>query len=109
MNVNILEDVAVLTTIPVESLNKLSTKFTYCINEAVEEMLLSEEDSVDLDLGFGKLEISIKDDELKYYFEPGEKLNTAVISTIKNKQNTLTNRLDAVLVDRIVHTYKDLL
>lgn len=107
--VNILEDVATLTTIPTESLTKLATKFIYCINEAVEELVLSEDDSITLDVGFGSLEISIRDNKLKYYFEPSDKLNSSVVSTIKNKQNTLTTRLDAVLVDRILHTYKDLL
>lgn len=109
MQINLIDDVATLTTIPIESLTKLNTKVIYCINEAVEEMLLSKEDSVDIDLGIGKLEIYIKDDELKYYFEPSDKLNTSVINTVKNKQNTLTNRLDALLVDRVTHTYKDLL
>lgn len=109
MNVNIIEDISNLTTIPIESLNKLTTKTIYCINEAVEELILSNEESVIVDLGFGTLEISIEGDQLKYYFEPSVKLNTSVISTIKNKQNTLTNRLDSILVDRILHTYKDLL
>lgn len=109
MNVNIMNDLTTLTTIPLESLNKLSTKVIYCINDAVEDLLLSDENILKLDIGIGTLNISINNDELNYYFEPCDKLNNSVISTIKNKNNTLTNKLDTTLVDKILHTYKDLL
>lgn len=109
MNINIMNDLSTLTTIPMESLNKLSTKAIYCINDAVEELLLSDESILKLDIGIGILNISINNNELDYYFEPCDKLNNSIIGTIKNKSNTLTNKLDATLVDKVLHAYKDLL
>ena len=107
--VNIIEDVATLTTINKKNLNKLVEVALYCINEAIEESLLDQKTVTDLDIGIGELHIQFVDNELKFKFIPNAKLREGAIDTIKGKQNNLELILEQNLVDKITNIYKEII
>lgn len=105
---NIINDLALLTTIPEKSITKLLKKEIYCICEAVEEDILEDKDLSILNLGIGILYIKYKDNELKYKFVPSNELQKGLINTIVNKKNILENVLNASLAKKFTEIYKDL-
>lgn len=107
--VDLIKDIATLTTIPENSLEKLAEKAVFCISSGVEETILKQESIVEVDLGFGTLNIELKTDTVRYKFIPNEKLENAIIDTVVNKRNLLQDKLEKTLVDRVVGTYKDLI
>lgn len=106
--INMVEDLEILTTIPASTLKKLMTKEVYCIANAVEESMLSNEDISEVDIGIGTLYIKHVDNEIKYKFVPSAKLNDAVKSTVVNKKNVLVDVLEPSLVNNFKTVYKDL-
>lgn len=107
--IDVIEDTAKITTIPKATLDKLISKFVYCISDAVAEAGACEKDVVDLDIGLGTVSIKLAAEQLTYKFIPSEELNSAVKSAIKNGQNLLEDRLESAFIDRITHAYKELL
>lgn len=106
---NLVEDVATLTTINKKSLQKLLDIAVYCINETIEEDVLASNGVSEIDLGIGELYIQYVNNELKFKFIPSAKLKEGIIDTIKGKQNNLEITLEKTLVDKITHTYKDII
>ena len=109
MQNNLLNDLSIITTIPQATLVKLMDKMTWCICNSVEESILNSEKITEMDLGIGKLLLSIDDGFLEYKFIPSSKLESNVLKTIKEKKNPLINNLEISLVDRITNTYKDMI
>lgn len=103
------EDLSTLTTISSQTFDKLAEKVDYCICDNVEELILSGDELLKMDIGIGNIYISVKNGELKYHFEPSAKLNVDVLETIKNKKNILTKVVENTLIERLTNTYKDLL
>jgi ribosomal protein L17 len=106
--INIIEDTAVLTTIPEKAIKKLIEKMVYAINEAVVEARIMGEDTLQMDIGLGTLLIKLSNDSIQYKFIPGDKLEESVKNTFINKQNLLEDALDASLVNKLTNIYKDL-
>ena len=107
-SVNIIEDVANITTILVASLQKLNDKFVWCMCNAVEESKLKEEEFVSLNIGYGTLMISVVNNQIQYKFVPSNYFEKNLVSTIVNGKNPLINALESNLVNKIVEAYKDL-
>lgn len=105
---NIVSDVSTLTTIPEKTLNKLITKYIYCICEAILEDVMNEKDVSELDLGFGILYIKHVGNEVKYKFVPSSDLEKAVSNTVTKKLNLLENVLNETLAKKFIEVYKDL-
>lgn len=108
MERNISKDLSVLTTIDDKSIDKLFSKITWCISDLIEKTIQADETEAIADLGFGKLVISIVDNQIKYRFEPSQELESSVIDTVVNERNLLTFNLEKNLVYRITHLYKDM-
>ena len=106
---NLNGDLAVLTTIPVRQLDKLTAKGTLCLANAVAESVFEGKDEVQLDIGYGQLNIKKVDGGIKYIFIPSCDLEEAVKDAFTGRHNSLTETVESVLVDRIVNTYKDLI
>lgn len=106
---NLIEDVAALSTIPPRYLNKLLDKVYYSINDEISEAIIENKDTVDIDIGIGTLKILLNPNSLKYKFIPSAKLEASTKATVQDKKNSLVDKLETYLVDKIIHTYKDII
>lgn len=108
MRVDVREDLSKLTTINQLSINRLFDKVAWIASDAVEQAELAGDTNVELDLGFGILEILIEDNCIKYKFKPSKNLEEALIDTIINGKNQLTFTIENTLVGKITNLYKDM-
>ena len=106
---SIVADLATITTIPMNSLQKLKEKEIYLICNSVEEMLLQNKETTEINIGFGDLIISVENGFINYKFIPSTKLEKNLVETIVKKKNPLTSAFEEALANRIVKTYKDML
>lgn len=106
---SIINDLSAITTIPMNSLQKLKEKEIYLICNAVEESTLQGKNITEINLGLGTLIILIENGFINYKFTPSSKLEKNLVNTIINKKNPLTNLFEEALADRVVKTYKDML
>lgn len=104
---SLVEDVSKLTTIPTYCFSNLSNKSIFCICDSIQEAILSKEEFVTLDIGIGKLKLDIKEDSVSYRFEPSKELEQGVIDTVQRGKNPLVAEAEALLVKRLLNTYKD--
>lgn len=104
---NLVDDLAVLTTIPAGSINKLVEKAALCICNDLEESLLNNEDLASIDMGLGTLQIMFSNNELKFRFIPNRKLEAAARDTVLNKKNPLVDKVEQTLAQRITNAYKN--
>ena len=104
----LISNLSVLTTIPENYLDKLVDKSIWSICDAVEVMLEERESDISIDIGIGTLKIKNADDSIGYYFIPSKELEDAVRSTAIEKKNLLKLTLERNLVNKIIHTYKDI-
>lgn len=105
---NIISDVSTLSTIPENIIEKLVDKTIYCVSDALIEDLEAENDITELDIGIGILYIKHIGNEVAYKFKPSDEFSKAVNSTIKTRQNLLTNTLESTLIIRFLNVYKDI-
>jgi hypothetical protein len=106
--VNIIENTSVLTTVPEKAIKKIIDKMIYAIAEAVVEVRLTNQETLELDIGLGILFIMFEDDSIKYKFVPGEKLEETVKNSFINQQNLLEDALESSLKSKLTNIYKDL-
>lgn len=106
---SLIEDLAILTTIPISSLQKLVSKSIYCICNCVEENKLKNENLTEINLGIGCLYINVVNNNVEYKFVPNKKLEEAIRNTLVEGKNPLTDRLEESLVNKILHVYKNLI
>lgn len=106
---NLIQDLSTLTTIPEDALLKLKDKIIWVICDSAESELLSGEGLIKVDLGIGTLLLSIsEDDEILYKFIPSANLEDALKETFINKKNPLKLKLEKLLANKIIKTYKDM-
>ena len=105
----VLEDLNVLTTIPLTALQALKDKGIDCIAHSVLENVLSKNPLTELDIGIGILYIKLEDDSIKYRFIPSKKLEDTVASTILTKQSPVISRVETALKEKVESTYKNFL
>ena len=106
---SLINDLATITTIPVNSLQRLNEKEIYLICNYVEESALKKDSITEITIGIGNLIIEVDGNFINYKFTPSPKFEKNLISTIINKKNPLTNILEESLANRILNIYKDML
>lgn len=106
---NIINDLSTLTTIPIDSLNRLVNLTSVCICDAVEESKLNSEEVCEINLGVGNLYILISGDTTKYKFIPNKELETNVNTTICKGASPMSKFVESTLIDKITNTYKDMI
>ena len=106
---SLINDISKLTTIPINVLTKLVDKAFYCISDIVDDAIIEHKKIIDIDIGIGTLYLEINSENVRYKFVPNKELETAIKSTVLNKQNLLRDTLEMTLVNRITNTYKELL
>lgn len=109
MKFDIIPEISTLTTIKQESLDKLFKLVSWCISDGIEQSLLKDENTTELNLGFGKLLISVVDNNIKYKFLPSSDLEKGIIDTAIYGKNPLKANIDKQLVNNITNIYKELL
>ena len=109
MTRDIIKNESILTTIPEKYLHKLSDIQEWVIDDAVKEAILSNDTTVDANIGIGTLTIKFEDNQLRFRFKPGAKFVESLFSTIDKGENSLKLNLETSLVDKILHVYKELL
>ena len=107
--INIVDDIATLTTIPKFTLSKLISIANSCISHAVIESMNDNSDTCEIDIGIGYLIIDITNSDLRFRFEPNNSLQRLIINSIETKQSDLVTEVEKSLKDKILNTYKDLL
>lgn len=106
---NMLNDLSNLTTISEKTLSKLSEKGMYCICDCIQEALLNGDNTVQIDIGLGLIQIKIEDKTVLYRFIPSNTLEQKINETIDTGHNPLQLIVEQALIDRMTNTYKDLL
>ena len=108
MTFNMIKDLSILTTIDESTLIKLCNKVSLCIANSINEAVISNSNTLDIDLQFGKLYIKINDESIKYRFEPSNELET-LISKALTDDNKLVSSLESSLATKVQNVYKTLL
>ena len=99
--VNIKSELSELTTIGESTFTKLFDKMIWCISNGVEDSILTENNSCEVDIGIGTLIINISDDSIKYKFIPSQKLEKALIDTVINEKNSLVLNIEDSLITKL--------
>lgn len=106
---NAVEDISVLTTIPLKTLYKLTDKCNECICNDVLESKTSNDITSIIDIGIGKLNINVTPKDITYTFVPSKELEIKLLNTIKNNESPLIKDIENSLTTKILNTYKDLI
>lgn len=105
---NGIRDLSTITTIPYNTLQKLSNELSWIICDSVEESCMNKQEYASIDIGIGQLDIAVIDDSIQYRFIPSQKLEQSVIDTVEEKKNPLVSNIEETVVKRIMNAYKDL-
>lgn len=106
---NILNtDLAILTSIPQDTLDKLTEKSIWCIGHDFYESILGNQNISEIDIGIGKLIISDEEDSIKYKFIPSDNLEKTLLDISLTHKEPLQVILEKWLCSKITNTYKDI-
>ena len=105
---DVIKDLAILTSLPVISLQKISNKIEDIISHDVQESYYEQEDICSLDIGIGTINILIGSNDLSYKFIPSARLEKSIVNAINSEQDILVDDLESALTEKIINTYKDL-
>ena len=107
---NLIKDISILSTIPQDSLEKITNYANYCICDYVVELLdNSDDDTIVIDIGIGSLSLILEDNAVRYRFVPSKTLEDNIVKTIIEEENPLVAKLEKNLSKRITAIYKELL
>lgn len=109
MNRNLIEGVSTLTTIDVNTLERLVDISKLVIIDELVEQLENGQDTVSINVGLGNLLIHYSGESIKFKFTPNAKFEEDVSMACIHKVNLLDTKVETSLKDKIVNTYKDLL
>lgn len=104
-----IEDLAKITTIPVQTLQRLLMNAVYCICHSVLENFNNKEAASQVDIGFGKLSVLVEDNKIQYKFIPSQKFNQTMIETINSNTSPLIKYAEDILNSKLINTYKELM
>lgn len=102
-------DLSILLSTDKKIFDKLAHNANFCICDYLENAALNNEDTCQIDIGIGILNIVVLDDTVKYIFKPSQQLEVGIINTLENQQNLLTSVVDTALVNRLNKLYDNFL
>lgn len=106
---NLIEDISKLSNIPQSILNKLVNIAKFCVCDCLIETKLKNESLSEIDLGLGKLNILVSEDQIEYQFIPSRSLEKNIKTAVIKNKNPLEIAVEDSLNTRIKNTYKELL
>ena len=104
-NINIINNLSTITTIPTKLLTKLTEKEILCIGSAISDAIKNEEEVVVLNIGFGTLSIELQTGLCK--FLPSNELKTTIKKCINNKIDPLEQNLEQAIIDKLLRIYDE--
>lgn len=105
----LVDDVSILTDIPVGLLEKLVKAEGVSIGHSVYEAMTRKQSICEIDIGVGTLIINIEPEALRYRFVPSMAVEKIVRDTALGKTSPLRRELDNNLAEKLKNTYRDLL
>ena len=109
MQQNLLRDISALTAVSIKTINKMSMLSEICFCDYLNELDMSGEDVVNIDIGIGTISLLVVDDTIQYQFRPSYSLENKLVRTIEDKRVPLVDTLETNLENKIQATYKELL
>lgn len=109
MQQNLIRDISALTAVSNKTLNKIVDVAELCFCDYINELDITNEDVVNIDIGIGTLSLLLMDDSMQYQFTPSYRLEQQLINTIENKISPLVNSAQSNLEHKLRTTYKELL
>lgn len=106
---NLIEDLSKLSNIPQSILRKLVDASRWCICDNLIESKEKNKDLSEIDIGIGKLNILVSEDQVEYQFVPSRALEKNIKQTVIKGKNPLEIAVENSLNTRIKNTYKELL
>lgn len=103
---NLIQDAALITDIPENSIKKLMRRIAWCMCNDIEEGIKKGENLIHLNLGIGVISIYIEEDTIKYRFTPSNKLENSIKKTINEGENPLILKLEESLVQCLTNPLK---
>ena len=107
--IDTLQDVEHLTGVKKSTLSKIANACNYAIIDNVIENKLNGDWELKFDIGIGNLTLSVKENDLLYFFEPSSALESGLISGVVENKNPLEEQLLKNINKHIYKTYKDML
>ena len=108
MQQNLISDLTAITAVPTKLLNKFVYVSELCICDYMNELDMTDDDVLNLDIGIGIISFLVVDDTIQYSFAPSKKLEEKIITTIEEKSAPLIDRLENNLENKLIATYKEL-
>ncbi len=109
MEQNLITDLSATTAVTPKLLNKLSNVAMLCICDYLNDLDMSSEDILNVDIGIGTISFLVVDNTIQYTFQPSKELEENIIDTMENKMSPLTDKIEQNLEKRILATYKELI
>ena len=103
---SLVEDLSLLTTIPLNNMNKLVDKSIWCVCDCVDEPKINKEEITEIDIGIGVLSIYIENNNIQYKFTPCKRLETSVRSVITEGKNPLIEIAEDKLTKGMLEIHK---
>lgn len=105
---DIMKDVATVTTIPLATLKTINIKNMECIGHYLLQSYLAGDCKCDVDIGIGHLQLNITDeDQICYTFLPSKKFEKILTDAIEKQNDPLLNAIENALVTRLNNAYKE--
>lgn len=104
-----VEDLCSLTALKKTKLDKVLNKLSDVICDDTLETKLKGESSVELNIGFGTLLVSIGEkDKVSYNFIPSKKLSRNMNKTLKGSKSVVEEKLEKDIVNALIMPFKEL-
>lgn len=107
-NKDVLKDLSILTAIPYSSLQKVLLKINDIICHDIKEAYYQGEELLELDIGIGKLTLSLINDVISYAFVPSAQLEKKIIDSFNSSDDALITQLEQSVKNKIINSYKEL-
>lgn len=109
MKQSLITDLQPLTQLSGNVFSKLIYLSELSICDDINELDMSSDNILELDIGIGKICFLITEDSLQYQFIPSKSLENSIIKTLETKSNPLVTSTETSLETKILKTYKELL
>lgn len=106
---NLLHDIQTVTQLSTKVISKLTLVSEMIICDDINELDILGNDTLEIDIGIGKLTLLIIGDSIQYDFCPSESLENNIIKTLEEKRNPIIINSELNLDKKLFDTYKELL
>lgn len=101
-----IKDLSDVTNIPYYTLQKLFDRLSWIVCDNILEQ--QDKEFASVDIGIGRVDVFVADNEVKYRFIPSNKLQERIVESLSQNISPVQTCAEASLVKKIMNTYKDL-